>query len=257
MGNKLLAWRASAAFQQRRQQHLLRAELHAAEAIKRQLEGEAAADAAAAAAAAAAEAERAAAEAERVAAEEERGRQAEAEAGAPAVDVDDLLSPSSPLHGFHGVCSICEEDTATFRSVLDLQNIEQYDKDVCEHYLCIDCIDSWVEAKLEESARFLCPEEDCSCLMMIDDVRRLDEELGSVLGNQMYIMMNADHSAMHDAINEDPAVAAWVEANAAECPSCMMIIEKSYGCDEMVCHCGERFSYTGEGGPALEDDHRG
>lgn len=255
MGNKLLAWRASAAFQQRRQQHLLRAELHAAEAIKRQLEGEAAADATAAAAAAAAEAERVAAAA--AASVLFWGRQAEAEAGAPAVDVDDLLSPSSPLHGFHGVCSICEEDTATFRSVLDLQNIEQYDKDVCEHYFCIDCIDSWVEAKLEESARFLCPEEDCSCLMMIDDVRRLDEELGSVLGNQMYIMMNADHSAMHDAINEDPAVAAWVEANAAECPSCMMIIEKSYGCDEMVCHCGERFSYTGGGGPALEDDHRG
>ena len=67
----------------------------------------------------------------------------------------------------------------------------------------------------------------------------------------------ADHDALHETIAADPAVAAWVEENTAECPSCRMVIERSDGCDEMVCHCGERFSYHDAGGPrGVDDDYR-
>ena len=91
-------------------------------------------------------------------------------------------------------------------------------------------------------------------MMMLDDVGRLDVEHGTSHGEQMHTMMHAEHSTMHDAINEDPAVAAWVAENTAECPACRVIIERSAGCDEMVCHCGERFSYQDAGGPATEYD---
>lgn len=153
-----------------------------------------------------------------------------------------------------GACPICEECVGTFRSVVELSDVEQFEKDVCEHYFCIECIGHWVVASLERSARFFCPAEGCTCLMMLDDVGRLDVEHGTSHGEQMHTMMHAEHSTMHDAINEDPAVAAWVAENTAECPACRVIIERSAGCDEMVCHCGERFSYQDAGGPATEYD---
>ena len=61
---------------------------------------------------------------------------------------------AAPTSG-EGVCSICEEDAAHVRSVewlLDDEGspIEQFDKDVCDHHFCLECLGHWVGFELLE-----------------------------------------------------------------------------------------------------------
>jgi hypothetical protein len=142
------------------------------------------------------------------------------------------------------VCSICDEDMVhAFKSIVDM-NVEQFTQNVCDHSFCVECMVKWVQASLDSSARFFCAHENCDCLMMAADVKRLDAEAGTSLHNRMNEMMHAEHSTMHKAIAEDSAVQKWVEENCAKCSNCGLYIEHGGRCNQMVCHCGEKFKFS-------------
>ena len=143
-------------------------------------------------------------------------------------------------------CSICDEDmTHAFKSTVDM-GYEQFTQTLCDHSFCVDCTVQWVQARLDSSARILCAHEDCSCLMMASDVKRLDVEAGTSLHERMRKMMHTEHSTMHTTIAEDSANQKWVEENCAKCTSCGVYVEHGGACDQMVCHCGEKFSFKAQ-----------
>ena len=63
---------------------------------------------------------------------------------------------------------------------------------------------------------------------------------------RMRKMMHTEHSTMHTTIAEDSANQKWVEENCAKCTSCGVYVEHGGACDQMVCHCGEKFSFKAQ-----------
>merc|ERR1712205_105546 len=109
---------------------------------------------------------------------------------------------------------------------------------------CGECLESWVEAALERSARVRCPAEGCRCLMYPDDVQRVATY---ALYEKMIEMRHAEHSISKAELlamaDDDPGLAEYLADQTQTCPQCSLVIEREDGCDEMVCHCGCGFCF--------------
>ena len=56
-------------------------------------------------------------------------------------------------------------------------------------------------------------------------------------------LASREYTAKYDELMADPALAAWCEENTTQCPSCLQLVNRSTGCNHMVCACGESFCY--------------
>ncbi len=61
--------------------------------------------------------------------------------------------------------------------------------------------------------------------------------------------------AVRDAVNTDPANAAWIRDNARECPNCGVAVQRTEGCNHMTCRCRHEFCYI-DGAPWNRDHYQ-
>ena len=140
-----------------------------------------------------------------------------------------------------GECPICEVRQVLVHSVLELYPRESFRKQVCQHLFCLECVKSWVAARISDNTCVVrCPAFGCPCVLYYDDIDRLNApEL-----SQKYRCLLALSYRGRDWTQEDSAFRAWLEANAKQCPSCSVLITRSSGCNHVTCTCGVNFCYA-------------
>lgn len=142
-------------------------------------------------------------------------------------------------------CGICNRKVSKKLPFYPVGHDLNYDnrKNVCSHFYCLDCLKQWISAQIEEGAhRPNCPHTDCLYKMYVDDVLRLDEDLGKAL----YKNTQMDYKKRANNLRKEGGVELekYVNQNTRKCPNCSLLIERSFGCNSMSCRCGTRFCYT-------------
>lgn len=147
-----------------------------------------------------------------------------------------------------GECSVCAETTRLFPAVLAPIAEQWMHKAQCRepHLFCSECLTAWITSSLDEqTTHVMCPEPGCSAVILLDDVERL---CGRKRAMQMHRLMKRDFTARDAEIQSDPELHRVLRQTAQQCPACKLWIERSDGCNHMLCSCGVAFCYAcGEG----------
>jgi len=137
-------------------------------------------------------------------------------------------------------CEICGE-ARPLEPVVKNSGGEHFRKAMCDHSFCPSCLESWIATKVaENSALIRCPEPKCTCILYADDVERLGKAYHAKF---MELRTRDCGDRLREAMS-DPGMRKWLELNTRACPSCAVLIERSAGCNAMLCNCGTRFTWT-------------
>ena len=146
-------------------------------------------------------------------------------------------------------CTVCREAPADCESVVPSRTEQWANKALCSggtaHRFCRGCLAAWVESHLsDEASKIRCPHPGCTAVMTQEDVGRACPQLHGAMvalmvrafaGRAVYLAGDGDG---------DGGVRRWAEESGARsCPRCKVLVERSYGCADMVCVCGASFSY--------------
>jgi hypothetical protein len=139
-------------------------------------------------------------------------------------------------------CGICGESGA-LEPAIEPAGGEHYRKKLCGHKFCADCLAGWIGAKVTEGVTAIqCPAEGCCAALYPDDVERM----GRREDHERYRALHARQGGerLRELASESPALRSWFQQNTRACPSCSVLIERSQGCNSMLCPCGSRFNWT-------------
>ena len=114
-----------------------------------------------------------------------------------------------------------------------------------ETAFCPSCVESWIEAALDDGRVVIkCPAAGCDCRMTHDD---LEQHATPAQFERFDALASNDYTAKYEEIMADPAMARWAAANTKQCPTCLQLVNRSFGCNHMACACGANFCYACEG----------
>eukprot|EP00730_Choanoeca_flexa_P002428 TRINITY_DN11048_c0_g1_i2.p1 TRINITY_DN11048_c0_g1~~TRINITY_DN11048_c0_g1_i2.p1 ORF type:complete len:1022 (+),score=105.83 TRINITY_DN11048_c0_g1_i2:87-3152(+) len=141
-------------------------------------------------------------------------------------------------------CGICFEDTELIRVQAPNRGGEHYDKLQCNHRYCKDCLSGWVESNIQSRCLTIrCPDTSCSVALLVEDIQQHASEAMLKLYKQRIKEL---HAVNLRAIERgDTSTFNWIRRHCRQCPRCQAPIERSQGCDQMMCVCGHRFQWTG------------
>lgn len=137
------------------------------------------------------------------------------------------------------VCDICCEPTAAGLQ----KRFTQSCRASAAHSdgFCSNCVQSWIGAALDQDRIAIqCPATGCDARMSRRNVKNSATKEQFALFEEL---STRDYSAKYDEIMADPALALWATANTVQCPYCLQLVNRSTGCNHMVCACGEWFCY--------------
>ena len=107
-----------------------------------------------------------------------------------------------------------------------------------------------------------CPGFNCSAEILSSEIRSLVilmiadfaclTQCACQLPNSVYKsyirQRNIDCAARLNDTLSDPHMLKWlVDANVKKCPKCFVLVQRSEGCDDMLCKCGNRFDWSSRG----------
>lgn len=139
-------------------------------------------------------------------------------------------------------CGICDDVMVSPLPCKAESGGEHFKKVIpCNHKFCSTCLRTWISQNISERVLHIrCPEASCSFVLYPDDVKRIaDKE--TVDKYERYL--NEDFSGRLKQLTDD-GLLDWAKQNCKTCPSCHVLIERSAGCNSMLCTCGTRFTWT-------------
>jgi len=152
-------------------------------------------------------------------------------------------------------CEICLETGGERVCSVEASVFEQLisDKDPCYCAFCDTCLRKYIDYQLSDPffRGITCP--SCDDSLTFEDVERIYPEIKQLYIDKMVALQKTKEEL------EDSSLSEWIKTSScSRCPKCSCPIEKSEGCDSMICvRCGTEFSYKSEGGigsDADEDD---
>eukprot|EP00053_Salpingoeca_punica_P006506 m.61450 g.61450 ORF g.61450 m.61450 type:complete len:297 (-) comp13724_c0_seq1:444-1334(-) len=167
---------------------------------------------------------------------------AAAPAPAPAAPV--AVTPAEPQE----TCQLCDETVPESQSILlgdDSLTAEHYLKqEACYHRVCAGCMGSWVAAQLSEQFFVRCPMADCKYKLYNEEIRAhaSTEDFERLLAFQIDRNL-ARNGELADLATSNPELKTFLDDLAKPCPHCFLMIERSEGCNFMLCVCGGRFCW--------------
>jgi hypothetical protein len=136
------------------------------------------------------------------------------------------------------VCDQADVELHLMRLTVITESFEKYS---CGHQLCAECASRWISTELSEGgARVRCPGSGCSQNLDADDVERLGSK---ELRNTFMERSTRDHTLRTQELRAEPANVSWL-GSAQECPECHVLVERSYGCNNISCLCGTLFCFS-------------
>mmetsp|Transcript_163114 Transcript_163114/g.313303 ORF Transcript_163114/g.313303 Transcript_163114/m.313303 type:complete len:464 (-) Transcript_163114:318-1709(-) len=131
----------------------------------------------------------------------------------------------------------------------------------CGHPICCECMSQHVRVRVEEQRVFNlhCPFVGCRTELFEQDLQRLVFQTQGALSSELcqrFVKLRArDFSAriasfddMVPRIEEDAELLLSLHEMRV-CPRCKLVIQRSEGCDDFFCLCGERFNYAAAARP--------
>ncbi|KAL3808361.1 hypothetical protein ACHAXA_003849 [Cyclostephanos tholiformis] len=152
----------------------------------------------------------------------------------PSNHEDDAPPASVSLASAPPICPICCDEYSTLTTATVTLS-------ACQHQSCGTCLVRWMERE-ETSGR--CDVEGPTCpfcrvvIRECDVVRLMDRPFRP----RMEETAGREEAYVGDEIDE--LTLHWINQNTTPCPFCGNRVEKSDGCDHMVCLCGYQFCYS-------------
>ena len=118
---------------------------------------------------------------------------------------------------------------------------------ICDHAFCRECLLQWYRPKIKAGAlRLQCVESGCKAQLGLDDVHALDVLLADQFRSTQQSSYTQRETSEFDVLMKQNQI--------VPCPGCCSLIERSEGCNAMVCRqCLCEFCY--ECGVELEMSH--
>lgn len=139
-------------------------------------------------------------------------------------------------------CEVCFDPIETPTQCCLQTGGEHFRKVQCEHEYCKSCLESWIKANVEQQLhQITCPEEACKFVMFPDDVKRVLGDANPLYRKYIEYTTASYKERLHDFVTN--AGSEWVRANTRLCPTCFVVIDRSAGCNSMLCTCGSRFNW--------------
>lgn len=152
------------------------------------------------------------------------------------VGVFELAEQSAPF------CQICCQEL-TLTRVGNESGVEQWSKPtLCTHQACYDCMSQYVASQVTQGKLTVpCPLPDCEFVMYADDI-------AAHAAPEIYTMYEENSTRSfaerQAALLTDAEMTEYMADNETVfCPKCSVLIERSEGCDSMVCTCGHNFCF--------------
>lgn len=139
-------------------------------------------------------------------------------------------------------CAICDTRCGVLQPVCVESGGEHYNKgNTCKCFYCGECLARWITSALDDGGEVRCPTESCAFKLFADDIKRLgtDDDLAKYTA----LRTRQCGDRLEEAL-ADKSLAKWISENTRACPRCQVIIERSQGCNSMLCTCGERFNWA-------------
>lgn len=135
-------------------------------------------------------------------------------------------------------CLICQEDEVDMQYVL--LPSDSFDKKICFHVACVNCMDSWITVKvMQEGERNIqCPHSECDLIMHGDDVQRMTSD-----PNVFRTFQKLTHIMHAKQVYDDVQTKMLQDKLVQACPVCNILVSRSSGCNSMRCSCGECFCF--------------
>jgi len=169
---------------------------------------------------------------------------------------------SAPLMADVGTCSICSDRSlGGLVKVATFNGGEHFQTSKCSCTFCSDCIQHWIQSKVSDFTSCIpCPGPECGYTLYSEDVRH---HASHRVYGQYRKLFEHDHRARLLEIaglrgDGAGAGAAGVSAGTSAvdasslhqmleqarcCPHCYVLVERSSGCSDMLCTCGQRFKW--------------
>mmetsp|Transcript_25626 Transcript_25626/g.67206 ORF Transcript_25626/g.67206 Transcript_25626/m.67206 type:complete len:1102 (-) Transcript_25626:118-3423(-) len=147
-------------------------------------------------------------------------------------------------------CGVCLEPISQPTACCSQSGGEHFRKFDCTHEYCKGCVTSWVSSNIEQQLhQIACPHEDCKFIMYPDDVKRILGRENPKVAKYIEYTTASYKERLHDFVID--AGSTWVRQNTRLCPTCYVVIDRSAGCNSMLCTCGARFNWP-NGVPVTE-----
>ncbi len=129
-------------------------------------------------------------------------------------------------------CEICGDEVVLHRCTLL----------ACQHMFCKPCLSHWITTQVEQRQRRIsCPAVGCGHSLNQEDIARLS--IDPAVPAAYSALMAETYEDRLAEMSSDPALKAWMDANARPCPKCSLLITRTSGCNTVRCPCGHRFCY--------------
>ena len=156
-------------------------------------------------------------------------------ANAAAVEAIRQTLPQRAPEPADGVCGVCGEQALLLPSTLVAGS-------PCRHVFCKPCHSKWIATQVQARQRVvICPAVDCGRKLNQADIARLS--LDPTVPAAHTALLAEMHSEQVAEMSADPALKAWMDANARTCPNCCVLFTRATGCNAVACPCGHRFCY--------------
>lgn len=112
------------------------------------------------------------------------------------------------------------------------------------------CLQLEAESRVPESAKFWCPQRNCSNLMIVQKTTHAEVEC---LVCKTYLCTSCrsfGHSGMTcseakaSRVDDTDTLSLATEQGWKRCPSCRHVIERRGGCNHVTCRCGTQLCYA-------------
>eukprot|EP00730_Choanoeca_flexa_P013820 TRINITY_DN5750_c0_g1_i1.p1 TRINITY_DN5750_c0_g1~~TRINITY_DN5750_c0_g1_i1.p1 ORF type:complete len:267 (+),score=21.94 TRINITY_DN5750_c0_g1_i1:104-904(+) len=143
-----------------------------------------------------------------------------------------------------GDCTVCNEHKELHYCAINL-GVEQIKERDCGHAFCQDCLKQWYTPQIKQGRiRLECMESGCRQQLEIDDVHAFDMVLADQFREAKLASLR--RRELDDTMKDMLAAGAF-----QQCPDCKSLIERSEGCNFMVCSqclcefcydCGDAYS---------------
>jgi hypothetical protein len=156
-------------------------------------------------------------------------------ANAAAVDAIRRQLPQRAPEPAIGMCEICGDEAMLLPCTLVAGK-------PCRHVFCQPCLSQWIATQVGDRQREVrCPAAGCSHPLIKADIVRLS--LDSAVPAAHTALLAETYTVRLQEMQADPALKAWMDANARPCPKCAVLITRATGCNAVACTCGHRFCY--------------